>query len=60
MEYKYLQRNHFITIDSGVTDTATVETLKELCNILFGQQLKINTDHANLVCKSLTSDRVMR
>ena len=37
-----------------------LETLKEFKNILFGQQLEIYTDHANLVCKSLTSDRVMR
>ena len=37
-----------------------METLKEFRNILFGQQIEVNTDHANLVCKSLTSDRVMR
>ena len=37
-----------------------VETLKEFRNILFGQELEVYTDHSNLVCKSLTSDRVMR
>ena len=37
-----------------------VETLKEFRSILYGQQLVIHTDHKNLVCKSLTSDRVMR
>ena len=37
-----------------------VETFKEFRNILFGQKISVNTDHANLVCKSLTSDRVMR
>lgn len=37
-----------------------VETLKEFRSILYGQQLIIHTDHKNLVCKSLTSDRVMR
>ena len=37
-----------------------VETMKEFRNILFGQKLAVQTDHANLVCKSLTSDRVMR
>ena len=36
-----------------------VETLKEFRNILFGQELEVYTDHSNLVCKSLTSDRVM-
>ena len=37
-----------------------VETLKEFRNILFGQELEVYTDHSNLVCNSLTSDRVMR
>ena len=31
-----------------------VETLKEFRSILYGQQLVIQTDHKNLVCKSLT------
>ena len=37
-----------------------VEVLKEFRTILLGQQIKVHTDHKNLVAKSLTSDRVMR
>lgn len=37
-----------------------VETLKEFKTILFGQQIKIHTDHENLTSNTLTSDRVMR
>ena len=37
-----------------------VETLKEFRSILYGQRTVIHTDHKNLVCKTLTSDRVMR
>ena len=39
-----------------------VEMLKEYKNILFGYNIEINTDHANLIHETLlmTSDRVMR
>ena len=37
-----------------------VETLKEFRTILFGQELKIFTDHKNLVSPTLNSERVMR
>jgi hypothetical protein len=37
-----------------------VETLKEFCNILLGQRIKVHTDHENLTYKTFNSDRVMR
>jgi RNase H-like domain found in reverse transcriptase len=36
------------------------ETLQEFTNILFGQQIIVYTDHANLTYKNFNSDRVMR
>ena len=36
-----------------------VETLKELRNILLGQQIKVNTDHKNLIyLKYLTQNKL--
>jgi hypothetical protein len=35
------------------------ETLKEFHNILFGQQIIINTDHHNILYKKLSSDRII-
>ena len=37
-----------------------VETLKEHRNILLGQQIKVFTDHKNLVHKTFNTERVMR
>ena len=37
-----------------------VETLKELRNILLGQQIKVYTDHKNLTYKCFNTKRVMR
>jgi hypothetical protein len=37
-----------------------VETLKEYCNILLGQQIEVFTDHKNLVYKTFNTERVMR
>ena len=37
-----------------------VETLKEYRNILLGQQIKVFTDHKNLVYKTFNAERVMR
>ena len=37
-----------------------VETFKELRNILFGQQIKVNTDHKNLTYKSFNIERFTR
>jgi hypothetical protein len=37
-----------------------VETLKDLRNILLGQQIKVHTDHENLTYKNFNSDQVMR
>jgi len=37
-----------------------VETLKEYRNILLGQQIKVFTDHKNLVYKHFNTERVMR
>ena len=37
-----------------------VETLKELRNILLGQQIKVYTDHKNLTYKTSKTERVMR
>ena len=39
---------------------AIVETLKEFCTMLYGTELHIHTDHANLTFKTTTSQRVMR
>ena len=46
-------------IQKGYTVTekemlSIVETLKEFCTILFGQQWNIYTDHKNLMWKTLT------
>ena len=37
-----------------------VETLKELRNILLGQQMMVYTDHQNLTYKNFNTERVMR
>jgi transposase InsO family protein len=37
-----------------------VETLKEFKTVLFGQRIVVYTDHKNLTCENLTSDRVIR
>jgi len=37
-----------------------VETLKEYCNIILGQTIKVFTDHKNLVYKHFNTERVMR
>ena len=37
-----------------------VETLKEFRTILLGQRIKIYTDHKNLTCKGINTDRVIR
>ena len=37
-----------------------VETLKEFRNILLGQQIKVFTDHKNLIYKKFNTERVMR
>ena len=37
-----------------------VETLKELRNILLGQQINVCTDHDNLIHQSFNAERVMR
>ena len=37
-----------------------VETLKELRNILLGQQIKVYNDHKNETQKSFNTERVMR
>ena len=37
-----------------------VETLKEYRNILLGHQIKVYTDHKNLVYKHFNTERVMR
>ena len=39
---------------------AIVETLKEYRNILLGQKVTVWTDHKNLTCKNISSERVMR
>jgi hypothetical protein len=39
---------------------AIVETLKEYRNIMLGQQITVWTDHKNLTCKNITTERVMR
>ena len=36
-----------------------VETLKEFCTILLGQELKIFTYHQNITCKNFNTDRVL-
>jgi hypothetical protein len=37
-----------------------VETLKEFRNILLGQQIKVYTDHKNLIYKNFNTERVLR
>ena len=37
-----------------------VETLKEFKNILYGQEIRVYTDHKNLTCKTFNTERVMR
>ena len=39
---------------------AIVETLKEFCNILLGQEIIIYTDHKNLTYKVFNTEHVMR
>ena len=39
---------------------AIVETLKEFCNILLGQQITVFTDHKKLTYKRFNTERVMR
>ena len=39
---------------------AIVETLKEYHNILLGHEINVYTDHKNLTCKNITTERVMR
>ena len=37
-----------------------VETLKEFKNILLGQKLIVHTDHKNLLCQKMLSNRIIR
>ena len=37
-----------------------METLKEFRNILLGHQITVYTDHKNLTCKNVNTERVMR
>jgi RNase H-like domain found in reverse transcriptase len=37
-----------------------VETPKEYCNILLGQQIEVFTNHKNLVYKTFNTERIMR
>ena len=37
-----------------------VETLKEYCNIFFGHEMEVFTDHKNLTYKQFNTERVMR
>ena len=37
-----------------------VENLRYFCTILLGQELKIYTNHKNLFCKTISTDRVLR
>ena len=39
---------------------STVETLKEFCNILLGQQIIVHMDHQNVTYKNFNSKHVMR
>ena len=39
---------------------AIVETLKEFRPILWGQRIRVFTDHKNLTCKNFNTDRVLR
>ena len=39
---------------------AIVDTLKEYQNILYGQDIKIHTDHKNLTCVNFNTQRVIR
>ena len=37
-----------------------VETLKEIRNILLGQELVVHTDHKNILYGNLSNDRIIR
>ena len=39
---------------------AIVETLKEYHNILLGHEINVYTDHKNLTCKHINTERIMR
>ena len=39
---------------------AIIETLKEYCNIFYGHQIQVHTDHANLTCVNFNTQRVIR
>ena len=37
-----------------------VETLKEFCNILWGQKIIVHTDHKNILYANLANGRIVR
>ena len=52
-----VMQTRYTVIEKGFLNI--VETLKEFCTILLGQQLKIYTDHNYLTCKIFNTDRVL-
>ena len=63
---QYLFTNEIIqihrlgTLQQKKNQFAYVETLKQLCIILLGQQLRVYTDHKNLTGKNFNNNRVSR
>ena len=58
-----VQNSHSAQVNYTTTKLellSIVETLKELKNILLGQQIKMYKDHKNLICKTFNTERVMR
>ena len=51
------QKRHTVTEKEFLS---IVKTLKGFCMILLGQQLKIYTDHKNIMCKNFNTDRELR
>ena len=47
-----------MVIEKGLLNL--VKTLKEVCTVLLGQQLKIFTNNKNLTCKSFNTNCVLR